>query len=198
MTHMKIILGSTSPRRKEILSFFTLPFEVASPLYEESHQHISFDSPQEYAIKISENKAKSLISSFPQSILLTADTIVYFQGKIYTKPSSEEEAFKILLELNSHWHSVFTAVSCVKNQVIHSFCEETKVLFSPLTEKQIRLYHDHFYYLDKAAGYAIQGSGSIIVKQIEGCYYNIMGLPINATREALYSAGIDLWDYLKK
>ena len=99
--------------------------------------------------------------------------------------------------LSGSWHSVYTAV-CVKDcGNIYVQAEETKVLFHQLSDKQIETYHHHFYYEDKAGGYAIQQAGSILIKRIDGCFYNIMGLPINTTRIMLKKVGIDLWDYLK-
>jgi septum formation protein len=195
---MKVILGSNSSRRKEILSFFQLDFIQTSPKFDEEHEEFIDDKPDEYCVNIAEKKAQSLINDYPNDIILTADTIVYCKKNIYNKPKNEKEAFIILQELMGQWHSVYTGVCVMKNGKKISKAEETKVLFHSLTEKQIRTYHNHFYYLDKAAGYAIQGSGSIIVKCIEGCFYNIMGLPINTTKDLLYNIGINLWDHLSK
>ena len=98
--------------------------------------------------------------------------------------------------LSGQWHSVLTAVAVRKNGQAISNCEETKILFNPLTDEQIELYHQSCHFLDKAGGYAIQKAGSLIISTIDGCYYNVMGLPINTVRELLLKMGIDLWKHM--
>jgi len=189
----KILLGSGSPRRKEILGYFKLPFEqVASDFDEESV--VFKGSPTNYVIAVAEGKLKTLISKYPGEIIITADTTVFRKGKIFGKPTSEEEAFSFLEELQGKWHSVYSGVSIASESGIESDCEETKVLFNKLTEGQIRHYHKHINWRDKAGGYAIQQSGSLLVRHIEGCFFNVMGLPINALGRVLKKHGIDLWD----
>jgi septum formation protein len=191
-----LILGSKSPRRKEILSYFSLPFRQESSDYDE--RLIPFDGdPKKYACTIAEKKAESLIDRFPDQILITADTIVFCKNKIFHKPETEEEAIKMLFELSGSWHQVFTAVCVRKGNQFFTEAEETKILLHSLTEKQIKSYHQHFYFADKAGGYAIQEAGAIVVKKIEGCFYNVMGLPITTLRTLLLEVGVDLWDFLK-
>ncbi len=194
---MKIVLASLSPRRKKILSFFNLPLEIVTPFFEEIHEKIVKD-PKTYAINIAINKAKSISSKYKDRIILAADTIVVCNNKLYPKPRNEIEAYTMLEELQGTAHYVYTGVCVLKNDTIFTKAEETKVHFHKLTKKQIKKYHSHFYFMDKAGGYAIQDGGSIIVKKIDGCFYNIMGMPINTTRELLLEMGIDLWDFLKK
>lgn len=191
----KILLGSGSPRRKEILGYFKLPFEqIASSFDEES---VPFNgSPVDYVLKIAQGKLDSLASKYQDDIVITADTTVYRAGKIYAKPLSLEEAFSFLKELQGKWHSVYSAV-CIRSPLgIESDCEETKVLFNSLSDEQIRHYHTHIDWRDKAGGYAIQQSGSLLTRRIEGCFLNVMGLPINALGRLLKKHGIDLWDSL--
>jgi septum formation protein len=92
---------------------------------------------------------------------------------------------------------VFTAVAILKLGTVLFGVEETKILFHPLTDEQIHLYHQSCSFLDKAGGYAIQQAGSIPIARIDGCYYNVMGLPVNTTKELLLKVGIDLWKHLK-
>lgn len=193
---MRFILGSQSPRRKEILSFFAIPFvQIPSAFNEES---IEFQgNPQQYAQDLSIKKGQELAKTFPEDTILTADTVVYFEGKIYNKPKDEREAHDMLKKLSGHWHQVFTAVTILKPNDIFMGVEETKILFHPLTDEQIHLYHQSCAFLDKAGGYTIQQAGSIPIARIDGCYYNVMGLPINTTKELLLKAGIDLWKHLK-
>ncbi len=191
-----LILGSQSARRKEILNFFALPFQQATPDFDENS--IPYQgNPSDYVCALSKGKALSLIAKFPKSIILTADTIVWCEGKVYGKPKNVEEAFQFLSELQGKWHSVFTGVTvCAQNREYHQF-EETRVLFNSLTPDEIRHYHTKLHWSDKAGGYAIQMAGGLVVRKIEGCYYNVMGLPINTVRELLKHVGIELWEYLK-
>lgn len=192
---MRIILGSISPRRKEILSYFSLPFEQASPDYDE--ESIPYTgNPTDYVCQLSKGKADSLAHRFPDDIIITADTIVLMNGKIYGKPRNKQEGFQALSELSGNWHSVFTGVTVRKGPQEYSGAEETKVLFNQLTPEQIKWYHQQLHCEDKAGGYAIQQGGGIVIKKIDGCYYNVMGLPMNTLRELLGQVGIDLWHYL--
>lgn len=193
---MEIILGSQSPRRKEILRFFSLPFvQIASSFDEDS---IPFEGdPASYVQILSRKKAETLSSFHADRVILTADTTVFYNGKIYNKPKNLEEAVLFLKQLSGKWHSVFTALSLFYNGIIHTRHEETKILFQELTLEQIHKYLKHINFLDKAGSYAIQQGGSLIVKKIDGCYYNAMGLPLNSLQELLLIANIDLWHYMK-
>lgn len=193
---MKLILGSQSPRRKEILNFFSLPFEQVSPSFDE--ESVPFDGhPQSYVTTLSAGKAHSLRDRFPKRVIITADTIVYKDGKIFGKPRNKDEAFQNLRELVGHWHTVFTGITvCYFDAEVH-VVENTRVLFNSLSDQEIHHYQDSLHCADKAGGYMIQGAGSLIVNRIEGCYYNVMGLPVNALRQALQEIGIDLWQHLK-
>jgi len=193
---MQFILGSQSPRRKEILSYFGLPFEQVSPPFDEESLPFKGD-PVGYVSELSKGKALSLAPSFPDALILTADTIVFKDGKVYGKPKDTEEAFVALSELAGQWHSVFTAVTLWQKDQPWEAYEETRVLFNPLTADEIRHYHSKLHWADKAGGYAVQMAGGLAIKKIEGCYYNVMGLPINSVRQLLLKVGIDLWDHLK-
>lgn len=191
---VRIILGSQSPRRKEILSFFNLPFEQAKPDFDEESIRFYRD-PIKYVMSLAEGKARALQKSYPHDIILAADTIVYRKGKVYNKPKDEHEAYTMLSELVGKWHSVFTGVALLKDDTMHSGWEETRVLFNSLTDDEIRHYHQKIHWADKAGGYAIQMAGGLIVKKIDGCYYNCMGLPINTMHTLLKRCGIELWNY---
>ena len=193
---MQLILGSSSPRRKEILGFFSIPFKQVSPDFDEA-QVIFQGDPAAFASEIAHRKALCLAARFPNDVILTADTVVYRNNEVFSKPENMKEAHAMLQELSGKEHQVFTGVSVLKKNEAFIEAEKTTVFFNELTEPQILKYQDHFHPLDKAGGYAIQKGGSLIVKRIEGCYYNIMGLPIQTTAKLLLKAGIDLWDYLK-
>jgi len=193
---MELILGSQSPRRREILNFFSIPFQQVSPEFDEA-QVIFQGDPAAFASEVARRKALCLAERFPKEVILTADTIVYRHKRLFMKPENLEQAHAMLRELSGKDHQVFTGVCVAFGSDSFSDVEETRVFFHELTEPQIHAYHNVFLPLDKAGGYAIQKGGSLIVKRIEGCYYNIMGLPIQTVRRLLLKAGIDLWDYLK-
>lgn len=190
-----IILGSQSPRRKEILEHFTLPFIQVPSHYDESQLPYKGD-PREYAILLSREKARLLSSSYMESIIITADTVVCLDDKLYGKPSNEEEAFRFLSELSGKAHLVITAITLKSGDKEYSDAEETRVFFNTLSESHIDNYIKNVQWHDKAGGYAIQNAGAILISRIEGCYYNVMGLPINTLRRLLSHVNIDLWDYL--
>lgn len=193
---MQLILGSNSPRRREILNFFSIPFKQLSPDFDEDTVEFRGNAAV-YAKETAEGKARALMQRFPNIPILTADTVVHMGGKVFLKPESLDEAYNMLKELSGKEHEVFTGVAVGFKNELFSDVEESRVLFHELTEDQIRNYHQYSSPLDKAGGYAIQKGGSLVVKRIEGCYYNIMGLPIQTVRRLLLKVGIDLWDYLK-
>lgn len=191
---MRIILGSQSPRRKEILELFKLPFTVVSSNFDESS--ITFDSsPQEFVETQAKEKALALQRIHQEDLIITADTTVYFNHRLFQKPSNEEEAFVFLKELSGNTHEVFTGIAILyKNQLLTDVAV-TLVTFYPLTDRQIRQYILSTNPLDKAGAYGIQELGCLIVSKIEGCYYNVMGLPVHTLCKLLKNFGIDLWDY---
>lgn len=193
---MTLILGSQSPRRKEILNYFSLPFEQISSGFDEDSIPFRGD-PISYVTELSSGKALALSHLYSKRPILTADTIVWKGGKLYGKPKDTEEAFQSLSELAGSWHSVYTSVSLFHDGKLWNRTEETRVLFNPLTPEQIRHYHKKLHWSDKAGGYAVQMAGGLAIQKIEGCYYNVMGLPINTVRYLLLHLGIDLWDYIR-
>jgi septum formation protein len=192
---MNIILGSASPRRRDILGYFDLPFKQVKPDFDE--EAVPFLGDQlEYVKTLSTGKADSLVSLYPDNIIITADTIVYCNNKLYGKAATDEEAFTALSELSGNWNSVYTGVTVVKGKQKLYGVEETRVRINKLTPQQIRSYQSKIHLADKA-GYAVQGAAGVIIERIEGCYDNVMGLPVNTLHRLLLQVGIDLWDHLK-
>ncbi len=191
-----LILASQSPRRKEILEFFSLPFiQICSHFEEES---IPFEGdPIDYAQTLSQKKAEVIAKNHPQEIILAADTVVFSKGRLFNKPLNRDEATEFLLSLGGNWQSVITAVTVRKGEEIFSGHEETRLLFHKLTKEEIELFHANCNPFDKAGGYAIEKSSNLIVSRMEGCYYNVLGLPINQLRLLLAKVGINLWHFLK-
>ena len=192
-----VILGSHSPRRKEILSYFSLPFRQEASHFDEDS--IPYEgNAAKLAKDLSIAKAKVLMGRYPDDIIITADTVVAIDGITLGKPANEEESRNMLQRLAGRWHSVITAVACAKDGKIYSDEEETKVLCNRATPDELHRYMRVHALYDKAGGYAIQKSGSILVNKIDGCYYNVLGMPINTLRRVLKEVGIDLWDYIKE
>lgn len=192
----RLILGSQSPRRREILSYFSLPFEQISPDFDEEAVPFRGD-PAAYVCEIADGKAHSLAQLHPKATILTADTTVYQEGRIFGKPATKEEAFEFFSKLSDKWHTVYTGVAVLHGGEIWSSSEETHVLFNKISPEEISKYHEKLHWADKAGGYMVQAAGGLAIKRIDGCYYNAMGLPINTVRKLLLEVGIDLWDYIR-
>ena len=103
---------------------------------------------------------------------------------------------KCYLSFPIQWHEVYSGVCVYHKKVFHIAHEITRILFHPLTEEQIQKYHKKYYFPDAAGGYNVTKGGSIIIKKIDGCYYNIMGLPLSTTQDLLKKVGIDIWEYV--
>jgi septum formation protein len=173
-----LILGSKSPRRKEILEYFQVPFiQVVSHFDEDS---ILFNGdPEDYVQTLALKKSEELHKQFPEALILTADTTVFCQGKIYNKPNDLQEARTMLQELCGKWQTVYTGVVLRKGEEVFQQVEATHVLMNPRSVEQINAYLAKNQWQDKAGGYTIQEGSGLLVNKIDGCYYNVMGLPIN-------------------
>ncbi len=193
---IRIIIGSQSPRRIELMSQFSIPFEQASPPFVEESVAFHGD-PVAYVNALSKGKSDSLNHLYPKAAVLTADTVVFCNHKIYNKPQNYDEAFQFLWELQGQWQSVFTGVCLYYDYQLHQEVEETRVLFNPMAPEQIHAYLKHTQWVDKAGGYTIQKLGMLLVKKIDGCYYNVIGLPLNTVHKLFLKIGIDLWHYVK-
>ena len=192
---LPIILASQSPRRREIFNYFSLPFEQISHEFDEA-AYPKGSSPEEYAKGLSYNKGKDVHSRYPESIIVSADTIVVIDGTILSKPKNRADAARMINLLSGSWHRVITGVSVISPSYQRSEAVETKVLLNSLTEGHIEAYLDRGEWHDKVGGYAIQGVGSLLVNRIDGCYYNVMGLPVGVLATLLKEAGVDLWNFL--
>jgi len=176
---MRLILASGSPRRQEILHNAGFDFEVRPSSV--SEDPLPGESPQAMVIRLAQEKALQVAATAPpRSFVLGADTTVLVNGEILAKPSDAADAAGMLRRLSGRAHSVLTGVCIVEApaRVAGSACERTEVWFRTLTEPEIRGYVGSGEPFDKAGAYAIQGRGSRFVTRIEGCYFNVVGLPI--------------------
>lgn len=175
----KIILASTSPRRRELLSKLNMDFEVVSPSFDEDSFKIS-SNPLSIE-KLSLLKAKSIsIKTTVSAFVIGADTVVIFENKILGKPKSEAEAFSMLKTLSGNTHHVITGVSVIDTENGHEYSshEITYVTFNKLSDEDIWSYINDKRPFDKAGAYGIQELPENFVKSFEGELDNVIGLPI--------------------
>jgi len=186
----KIILASASPRRKEILKMTGLKFSVEAGDYEEDMALAL--KPRQLARFLSSEKARAIAVKYANALVIAADTFIIFKGSLLGKPHTREEARRMLDLLNGRAHSVITGFTIIdtstRKKVSRSV--ETRVYFRKLAVKEIESYIKTGEPLDKAGAYAIQGTGALLVKKIEGDYFNVMGLPLSSLTEALKKFGV--------
>ncbi len=183
----KIILASQSPRRKQLLEWAEVPFDIVVKETDESFpDNLSIE---EIAVHIARNKALVIKPTVDVSMpILAADTMVVLEGCIIGKPKDREDAVKILSSLSGRQHQVITGVVILHNQKETAFAETTEVLFYELSLAQIEFYVDNYKPYDKAGAYAIQEwIGVVGIKNINGDFYNVMGLPVSRVVQALQS-----------
>ncbi|ELC8371679.1 Maf-like protein [Clostridium perfringens] len=191
---MKVILASKSPRRVEILEKIVKEFEVVQSNFDENT--IDFKGDVENYVKdLSRNKAIEVSKRLNEpSIVIAADTVVFQNGKVLEKPKSEEDAFSMLSSLSGNTHKVYSGICLINtyDDTVVTDCDCTEVKFSELNPRQIRNYINSGEPMDKAGAYGIQGLGGAFVERIEGCYYNVMGLPLNKLYKALENYDITI------
>ncbi len=173
---MGLILASSSPRRKRILSDLGYNFECLSPNIDESN--INNLKPIDYVLNISEKKAFHVWKSNTNSFVLSGDTIIDFKGEIIGKPSSKSDAFNIIQELSNKTHSVISGLTLYYEKKAINIYDKTNVTFKDLSENTIQNYIESFDVLDKAGAYNIEDAENILIKNIDGCYNNIVGFPL--------------------
>lgn len=173
-----LVLASRSPRRGIILEMAGIPFIQIPGTVNETWMEGSPDAVVQYWAR---KKAENIIGSISGEPVLGADTMVVLGGELLGKPHDEEQAADMLGRLSGAWHSVFGGI-CVlwpEKGIDMQFAEETKVKFRNLGSDEIEAYVSTGEPLDKAGAYGIQGYGSLLVERIEGCYFNVMGLPVS-------------------
>ena len=172
-----IILASASPRRSELMTLAGFRFDVICADIDEIVPEKAL--PQEVVMSLALQKAQAVAKDHRKSAVVGSDTVVALDGKILGKPRSESEAAEMLRSLSGRIHKVFTGVAIICGEKVTSFFEETEVEFYPLTDQEILDYVATGEPMDKAGAYGIQGRGAVLVKRINGDYFNVMGLPIS-------------------
>ncbi len=184
---MSIILASGSPRRRELLSLFSIPFTVRPADIDETMDALG--DPAGEVGRVSRRKALA-IERTPGETVIAADTIVVCGGKVLGKPHSPEEAAWMLRLLSGRDHQVMTGCTVVTEQGCETFTEITDLHFRPLSEGEIRRYVASGEPMDKAGAYGIQGGAALFCEKIVGDYYNVMGLPVCRLYETLARLGV--------
>ena len=175
----KVILASGSPRRRELMAGLGVNYEVRIlPDVDESYPDTL--QGEEIPLYIAKKKADAYIPMMqPDELIITADTIVWLDGKVLGKPRDREDALQMLRTMSGRTHKVFTGVCITTTDWQRSFTAQTEVRFATLSEDEIIYYVDNFKPMDKAGAYGVQEwIGFIGVENISGSYYNIMGLPV--------------------
>ncbi|MDE6087646.1 MAG: Maf family protein [Oscillospiraceae bacterium] len=175
---MKIVLASGSPRRQELLKFVTDDFELCRLSVDET---LPQGMPVEVAAMfLADKKAKAGAELFPDQIVIGCDTVVILDDEIMGKPKDRDDAFSMLRKLSGETHIVMTGVALYYGTKSSVFTAETQVTFYELSDEEINAYLDTGEPFDKAGAYGIQGKGALLVRHIEGDYFNVVGLPIAA------------------
>lgn len=207
MINMKMILASASPRRREILENLGIQFTVQSADFDE-RAHIASEekrlkrklSPAEQAMALALQKAQTVAERMDRNdaeefIVIGVDTCVVIDEIVLGKPNDEQEAFEMLKMLSNREHFVISGVAVVHNNgKVEMGTEITVVKMAELSDEDIRKYVQSEYVLDKAGAYAIQGRAAAFIERIEGCYFNVVGLPVYRLAQMLRKHELDLFD----
>ncbi|MFB3903024.1 MAG: nucleoside triphosphate pyrophosphatase [Acidobacteriota bacterium] len=186
----EIVLASASPRRRELLALLGVDFVAEnSGIPEETDPQ---ESPAQSAVRLARLKAEAVAARFPESLILGADTVVVIGGEILGKPLDHQDASRMLRLLRGHWHFVITGLALLDPNRGRSAVRfvETGVRMANYSDKEIEDYVSSGEPLDKAGAYAIQGLGGKLVAGIEGCYTNVVGLPVCEVAEMLREFGL--------
>lgn len=195
---IRVILASSSSRRQELLHRLTDDFEIVISNFDESLVKFKGDCTY-YVMELAQQKAMSVKNDLnvkveDRAIIVGCDTIVSFENKILGKPKDEKEAFNMLKLLSGNVHKVYSGIALVdtlRHEIKKDFvCTDVK--FSTLSDDDIIKYIKTGESLDKAGAYGIQGYGGVFVEEIHGCYYNVVGLPLNKLSKMFRSMGVNL------
>ena len=179
---MSVILASASPRRKELLGLFHIPFEIRVADIDEAMD--PGKSPFDEVARVSRLKALA-VNREDNDTVIAADTIVVCCGRVLGKPKSEEDAVEMLRLLSGRDHQVMTGVTVLRGETCETFTEVTDIHFRELSDREIRAYVATGEPMDKAGSYGIQGGAALFCTHMVGDFYNVMGLPVCRLGQAL-------------
>lgn len=184
---MNIVLASASERRQELLKRIVEDFTIKVSNFDEDSVSFKGDI-DEYVRELSEGKARDIAKTLGKhNIIIAADTVVTYKNNILGKPKDSEDALRMLKMLSGNTHKVYSGVCVLNNSTGKNITKSffTEVKFSDLKDKDIKKYVDSKDPLDKAGAYGIQGNAGVFVEKINGCYYNVVGLPLNGLSKML-------------
>jgi septum formation protein len=190
---LTLILASESPRRAELLRQVAIPFRIVPPAV--SEELSGKPSPQEMVALLALRKARAVSDQLPEGYVLGADTVVLHDETVLGKPVDPEDAVRMLRLLSGSRHSVLTGLALV-NAATGYLLERlslTQVWIKTLAEDEIKAYVATGEPFDKAGAYGIQGKGALLVEKIEGCYFNVVGLPLSLLNEMITEMNIPTW-----
>ena len=187
---MQLILASASPRRKELLGLFHVPFIIRVADIDETMDHTK--TPFDEVARVSRRKALA-VTREAEDVVIAADTIVVCQGRVLGKPHSEAAAKEMLRLLSGRDHQVMTGMTVLKGEEAQTVTVVTDIHFRALSEGEIRAYIATGEPMDKAGAYGIQGGAALFADGMEGDYYNVMGLPVCRLGMILRSFGLPVW-----
>lgn len=188
---MKVILASASERRQELLGRIIEKFDIMVSNFDENTV-IFNGSIDDYVKEISNGKALEVKErTADDAIIISADTVVTFNNRILGKPRDKNDAFQMLKSLRGRSHKVYTGITVIntKKNIVKQESVCTEVTFSEISDDEILKYIETGEPLDKAGAYGIQGKGGVFVERINGCYYNVVGLPLNRLKSMLEEIG---------
>ena len=188
---MRIILASSSPRRRELLEGLKVRNLEIIPARGRELPHPEL-APVELVRELARAKAQEIAENNPDAVVIGADTVVSVDGTVLGKPVSESDAGRMLSLLSGRSHEVLTGVCVIKNGAAQSFVERTVVHFREIDRDEITAYIESGEPLDKAGAYGIQGLGKLFVAGIEGDFFNVMGLPVCRLGLILKALGVKL------
>lgn len=190
MADKRLVLASGSPRRQELLGRIGYSFEVMP--CEKEEQIDTTVKPPIAAMTAAVHKAACVKDRVGEAVIIAADTLVVHSGRILVKPKDRDDAVKMLEQLSGEIHLVYTGVSVIDGYTdeVNTFFEETAVFFKELSPWEIEAYINTGEPLDKAGAYGIQEIGACFVRRIEGCYFNVVGLPVSHLCSVLSSMGL--------
>lgn len=206
---MEIILASNSSRRKNLLTMLNVPFSVMESGVDERVEEANYmqkgveHTPYEWVRAIAAIKAEAVGNRVEgEKIIIAADTIVTYMGKILHRPFEREEAASMLRTLSGHKHTVYTGLAVMYKDAdgkyeTHTSVTATDVYMRELTDMEISNYVDTKEPYDKAGGYGIQGKGSLLIDRIDGDYFNVVGLPLVQLYKELSDNGVNIMDFWK-
>ena len=190
----RLILASTSPRRRELLGLLGLPFEVIGSDYDESLILPDGMAPADYVTKLARGKASEVAGRLDaDALVIGADTTVVLEGQFLNKPVGPDDAASMLRRLSGRTHKVYTGLCLIHGQSLRTDYAATEVTFATLSDAVIASYVATGEPLDKAGAYGIQGKALSFIPSIHGDYFNVVGLPLYLLSQMLGQFGITLW-----